>query len=89
MSSLKNKMGIASSANQEEMKKPLAAAAAESARKTPNVAWKPPPREYVELGTIRYVNLTEDGSHGDYQTAIEIATETGKPIFANFVEWSG
>ena len=44
---------------------------------------------YVELGTIQYVNLTSDARHGDYQTAVDIAAETGKPIFANFVEWSG
>lgn len=43
----------------------------------------------VELGTINYVNLTPDSKHGDYDIALEIAKETGKPIFANFVEWSG
>lgn len=43
----------------------------------------------VELGTIDYVNLSPDGRHGDFETAIRIARETGKPIFANFVEWSG
>lgn len=47
------------------------------------------PKQYVELGTIDYVNLTIDRKHGDYQTAIDIATETGKPIFCNFVEWAG
>ena len=51
--------------------------------------WRPPPRGYVELGTIRYVNLTQDGKHGDYDTAVSIAKESGRPIFANFVEWPG
>ena len=46
-------------------------------------------RQYVELGTIEYVNLTADGKHGDYDTAVREASETGRPIFANFVEWSG
>ena len=45
--------------------------------------------QYVELGTIEYVNLTADGKHGDYDTAVREASETGRPIFANFVEWSG
>ena len=48
-----------------------------------------PSHSYVELGTIQYVNLTSDARHGDYQTAVDIAARTGKPIFANFVEWSG
>lgn len=48
-----------------------------------------PSHTYVELGTVQYVNLTPDARHGDYQTAIDIAAQTGKPIFANFVEWSG
>jgi hypothetical protein len=43
----------------------------------------------IELGTIQYVNLTNDGRHGDFDTALRIVAETGKPIFANFVEWSG
>jgi hypothetical protein len=67
----------------------LAEAAAASANSRPNREWQPPPKEFVELGTIRYANLTPDGKHGDYKTALEIAAETGKPIFANFVEWSG
>jgi hypothetical protein len=67
----------------------LADAAAASANSRPERAWQPPPRQYVELGTIDYVNLTPDGKHGDYQTALDIAAETGKPIFVNFVEWSG
>lgn len=44
---------------------------------------------YVELGTIQYVNLTADGKHGDFQAAIDTAVQRKKPIFANFVEWSG
>ena len=44
---------------------------------------------YVELGTIQYVNLSQDGKHGDFQAAIDIAAQRKKPIFANFVEWSG
>ena len=48
-----------------------------------------PSHSYVELGTIQYVNLTSDARHGDYQTAIDIAAQTGRPILANFVEWSG
>ena len=47
------------------------------------------PSQAVELGTINYVNLTPDGRHGEYETALRVAAETGKPIFANFVEWSG
>eukprot|EP00541_Cyclophora_tenuis_P007846 CAMPEP_0116552124 /NCGR_PEP_ID=MMETSP0397-20121206/6319_1 /TAXON_ID=216820 /ORGANISM="Cyclophora tenuis, Strain ECT3854" /LENGTH=70 /DNA_ID=CAMNT_0004077053 /DNA_START=84 /DNA_END=296 /DNA_ORIENTATION=- len=47
------------------------------------------PKQAVELGTINYVNLTPDGRHGDFDTALQVAAQTGKPIFANFVEWSG
>jgi hypothetical protein len=43
----------------------------------------------VELGTIHYVNLTADGRHGDMEQALAVAAESGKPIFANFVEWTG
>ncbi|KAL7574657.1 hypothetical protein ACA910_003004 [Epithemia clementina (nom. ined.)] len=43
----------------------------------------------IELGSIHYANLTSDGRHGDYALALSIAKETGKPIFANFVELSG
>lgn len=43
----------------------------------------------IELGTIDYCNLTADGKHGDFDAALQAAAETGKPIFANFVEWSG
>lgn len=47
-----------------------------------------------ELGSIHYVNLSPDGRHGDYAKALEVAAEGDseeiqKPIFANFVEWSG
>lgn len=52
--------------------------------------WRRPPTSlYAELGTIRYVNLTQDGKHGDYEIAVSIAKESGRPIFANFVEWPG
>lgn len=73
----------------EKKKKQLGEAVAESARNNPNRQWQPPPKQYVELGTIEYVNLTADGKHGEFEPAIDIARETGKPIFANFVEWSG
>lgn len=66
-----------------------AAASSSALKKTHDRTWRPPPKEYVELGTIRYANLTPDGRHGDYKTALEVASNTGKPIFANFVEWSG
>jgi hypothetical protein len=50
----------------------------------------PPQRKQpVELGTIHYVNLTADGRHGDMEKALVVAAESGKPIFANFVEWTG
>lgn len=48
-----------------------------------------PKGQAVELGTINYVNLTSDGRHGEFDTAVRIARETGRPVFANFVEWSG
>jgi hypothetical protein len=48
-----------------------------------------PRNQAVELGTINYVNLTANQKHGDYEAALAAAAETGKPIFANFVEWSG
>lgn len=67
----------------------LAEEVAETARDNPNRQCQPPPKHYVELGTIEYVNLTPDGKHGDFEPAISIARVTGKPIFANFVEWSG
>lgn len=43
----------------------------------------------VELGDINYCNLTKDRRHGDFDAALQEAARTGKPIFANFVEWSG
>ena len=43
----------------------------------------------VELGTIDYVNLTADGRHGDIEEALSISKATQKPLFCNFVEWSG
>jgi hypothetical protein len=46
-------------------------------------------KQPIELGSIDYVNLTPDGRHGDMDRALAVAGETGKPIFANFVEWSG
>ena len=47
--------------------------------------------EYVELGTINYVNVTNDGKHGSYDPQVlqDLAKSTGKPLFVNFVEWSG
>jgi hypothetical protein len=47
------------------------------------------PHQPIELGTIEYCNITSDGKHGDYETVVRLARETGKPIFVNFVEWSG
>jgi hypothetical protein len=43
----------------------------------------------IELGTIEYCNITNDGKHGDYNLVLQLAKEIDKPIFANFVEWSG
>jgi hypothetical protein len=46
----------------------------------------------IELGTIQYCNITQDGRHGDFNTVLQIAAlheHKHKPIFANFVEWSG
>ena len=48
-----------------------------------------PMNQAVELGTIHYVNLTSDGRHGDMEKALQKGTLTGKPLFCNFVEWSG
>ena len=48
-----------------------------------------PKGQDVELGTIHYANLTPDGKHGDMDVALCLARETSKPIFCNFVEWSG
>ena len=60
-----------------------------ASQRNPTVSSKPSPKKYVELGNIDYINLTPDGKHGDYEKALKYAEETGKPIFANFVEWSG
>jgi hypothetical protein len=43
----------------------------------------------IELGTIDYCNLTADGKHGDFDAALQVVAEAGRPIIANFVEWSG
>ena len=48
-----------------------------------------PANQPIELGTINYSNLTKDGRHGDYEAALEAAQRSGKPLFVNFVEWSG
>jgi hypothetical protein len=50
---------------------------------------KPQPQQPIELGTISYCNITDDGRHGDYKVVLEVAKQSDKPIFANFVEWSG
>ena len=42
-----------------------------------------------ELGTINYVNLTKNKRHGEFAPVVEAAKASNKPIFANFVEWSG
>ena len=53
----------------------------------------PLPDQPIELGTIHYQNLTADGRHGDYEAALHAASPeqnpTGKPLFCNFVEWTG
>lgn len=47
-------------------------------------------KQPIELGTIQYCNITSDGRHGDYNTVLQVASQNmDKPIFANFVEWSG
>ena len=51
----------------------------------------------IELGTIRYVNRTDDGQHGDYEIAMEMgrrhsslsAGKNHKPLWLNFVQWPG
>jgi len=48
---------------------------------------RPVKSQAEELGTISYVNL--NGDHGDMNTSLQAAKVTGKPIFANFVEWPG
>ena len=45
---------------------------------------------YPLLAFSYYCNLvTPDQRHGDYDAALQAAAASGKPIFANFVEWSG
>jgi hypothetical protein len=48
-----------------------------------------PKNQPIELGTINYCNLTADGRHGDYDAALFAAAQADKPLFVNFVEWSG
>jgi hypothetical protein len=72
----------------DQFKVALAKAAAKNESR-PERVWQPPPPEFVELGTIHYANLTQDRRHGKYQAALDLASETGRPIFANFVEWPG
>jgi hypothetical protein len=48
-----------------------------------------PKNQPIELGTINYCNLTADGRHGDYDAALRAAAQADKPLFVNFVEWSG
>jgi hypothetical protein len=61
-------------------------AASGSLTSTPS---RPQRNQPVELGTIHYVNLTADGRHGEIEQVLAAAAESGKPIFANFVEWTG
>lgn len=70
-------------------RKQKATAADVSEESSTRVASSVPKDQAIELGTINYVNLTRDGKHGEFDKAMKIARETGKPIFANFVEWSG
>ena len=51
---------------------------------------RPKQQQPIELGTIQYCNITSDGRHGDYDAVLRVASQNvHKPIFANFVEWSG
>ena len=52
-----------------------------------NCSVRPTRSQAVELGTITYLNL--EGNHGNIETALNAAQATGKPIFANFVEFPG
>lgn len=70
-------------------KKPRESASDEAATTPLSQAQRISPQQAVELGTIRYVNLTADGRHGDMDIALQVAAETRKPLFCNFVEWSG
>ena len=71
------------------VQKPDPPVAAGSPNSNPPVATVRKSNQPIELGTIDYCNLTADGKHGDFDAALQAAAETGKPIFANFVEWSG
>lgn len=68
-------------------KKDLPAVAPSSSTGAPRSA--APANQPIELGTIHYCNLTPDGRHGDYEETLRVAKQQNKPIFANFVEWSG
>jgi hypothetical protein len=46
-------------------------------------------KQPIELGILSYANLTPDGKHGDFASALKQSQTSGKPIFANFVEWPG
>ena len=70
-------------------KTPIEAATAAAKAEGAIARTSAPKNQPVELGTIHYCNLTDDGKHGDYDLAVQASLETGKPIFANFVEWSG
>ena len=44
----------------------------------------------MEMGTIEYKNLSEDGAHGVLEYALKaIDAAPTKPVFVNFVEWDG
>ena len=57
----------------------------------------PPLHGYLEYGSIHYVNLhnphtpyvTHDGDVVAMNQIIDMAKSSGKPIFANFVQWPG
>lgn len=77
-------------AKKEEPREPVDPPAATL---TTTVPAAPTPRrccnQAVELGTINYVNLTPDGRHGDVDVALRAAQAADRPLFVNFVEWSG
>lgn len=51
---------------------------------------RPGTQNPVEMGTISYKNLSEDGTHGVLEYALEaIDAAPSKPVFVNFVEWDG
>lgn len=72
----------------QKLKKAVDPPAANS-RATPSTRSNIPSNQPIELGTINYKNLTKDGRHGEYESALEAAQSSGKPLFVNFVEWSG